>query len=316
MSNQIKNHIVLARETVWGTPVTPSKLIPVNFTGGIQTNQDIQMVSSLKAKLPKNFDAFVGNRMHEGDYEMAFYPDTLGYLLMSAFGADTITEPEAGVVYKHEFNEAETKPSLTIEQKIGENVRRFAGGIAHTLKVSSAPGEVVVFAPSLMAKSQAFEASPVTPAPTNIAAFDFAQCSIEINDVALTEIQNFEIEFRNNLQMKHTLGANDPRYNYVQGSEVVGSLEGYLDATTLSALVNKFHSKDFVKVELIITGVTIGASSNYKFEIAVPKAVLTTCETPLGDEYNFVTVEFEGIYDSVSDYLTRWILTNLTPAYT
>lgn len=316
MSNQVKNHIVLGRETTWGTPVTPDKTLPVNFTGGLQTLNDVQFVNALKSELAMNYDAFIGNRTHAGDYEMAFYPDWIGYLLLSAFGGLVTTEPEPSVVYDHRFRGAEVKPSLTIEQKIGENVRRYAGAIVQQIGISLTPSEVVTLTATIMAKGQAFEASPVTPAPTTISPFNFAQALLYIDGNPIEEIQNLEITYNNNLGFKHTLGSNDPAYQYLGASQVTGSAEMYLDNTTL-ALYNNYIDKDFVQVELVITGDTIGASSNYGLVVEVPKAVITSAETPLADDYNLLTLEFEGVFDVPSGgYLCEMSLTNLTPTYT
>ena len=313
MSNQVKNHIVIGKETTWGTPVTPDKTLPVNFTGGLQTVNDIQLITALKSELAMNYDAFIGNRAHEGSYEMAFYPDWIGYLLLSALGFDTVTEPEVGVVYDHRFTEVEVKPSLTVEQKIGENIRRYAGAIVQQIGISLTPAEVVTLTATIMAKSQAVEGSPVTPAPTTIPPFNFAQAELFIDGNPITEIQNLELTYNNNLGLKHTLGSNDPTHQYLGASQVTGSGEMYLDTATL-ALYNNYLDKDFVQVELVITGEAIGASSNYEVIFEIPKAVFTTAETPLADNYNLLTVEFEGVFDG-SELLSITVV-NLTPTYT
>jgi hypothetical protein len=177
------------------------------------------------------------------------------------------------------------------------------------------PGEVVNLTATVMAKSQAFESSPVTPAPTNVPVLNFANAEVSIDGSPVQEVQNLDITYTNNLGFKHTLNSNDPQYTYVGGSQVTGSLEMYLDSTTL-AFMDNYLAKDFVPIAVSILGDdTIGASDNYQLDINIPKAVLTTGETPLADDYNFLTLEFEGIYDSGTDKLVDYILTNLTAVY-
>lgn len=211
MGAGVLNQISFKRETIWGTPVVPDKSIAVRFAGGIQTNQDVQLLSSVTARLPKNYESMVGNRVHEGDYEFDLFPDYTGYFLLSALGS-VVSALKGGetIVFEHTFTEAETKPSLTIEQAIGENVRRYAGSMA---------------------------------------------------------------EYSN-----------------------------YLTKTER-------------EIKLELTGDTIGVASNNKIVLTIHRAVLTTAETPISEDFNLLTIEFEGLYDTVTTKLLTVVVTNLLSNY-
>lgn len=315
MSSQVLNAISLALESVWGTPVTPDKSMPVNFSGGIQTQQDVQMVNSVTSRLAINQDAFIGNRTHGGDLEFPLNPDWIGYFMLTAFGAvNTVVAGGETIVFDHTFSEAEDKPSLTIEQAIEDNVRRYAGAIVSSLSISGAPGEIIRATASMMARSQA-SATAITPVYTDTPVFNFVHASVEIDSVAVGEIQNFEITYNNNSNFKHVLNSNDPQFKWVGGSEITGSFEMYLDATT-AAEITKYLAKTESSIDLIFTGIdTIGVASNYKLTISVPRAVYTATETPLAEGHNLVTVEFAGLYDTSSSSLVTAVLTNLITAY-
>jgi hypothetical protein len=314
MSNQISNAISFKREVSWGTAVTPDKSMPVNFTGGIQTSQDIQFVEGVKARLAKNHNQFVGNRTHEGDLEFALNPDYSGFFLVSALG-DVTSALKGGetIVYEHDFAEVATKPSLTIEQAIGDNVRRYAGGICHTLNVSGSPGEVVNATASIMAKSSA-TATAITPVYTDTPEYNFLNAVIKIDGTPITEMQNFEFEYKNNLGFKYVLNSNDPQFTYLNGSEITGSFEMYLDSTTL-AQMTKFLANTESALDLELTGNAIGVASNYQFNLTVPRVIYTTAETPLGNDYNLLTVEFEGLYDPVTSSLITGYMVNEVANY-
>ncbi len=314
MGAGILNQISFKRETVWGTPVVPDKSIGVRFTGGIQTNQDVQLLSSITARLPKNYESMVGNRVHEGDYEFDLFPDYTGYFLLSALGS-VVSALKGGetIVYEHTFTEVETKPSLTIEQAIGENVRRYAGSVAHVIKFAGAAGEVVVATASIKAKSQA-SATKITPAYTTVRPYNFADAIIKIGGTSFSQVENFEIEYSNNIDFLHTLNNNDPQFRFVKGSEVKGKIEMFLDNATL-AEYNNYLTKTEREIKLELTGDAIGVASNNKIVFTIHRAVLITAETPISEDFNLLTIEFEGLYDPVTAQLLSVALTNLLSNY-
>jgi len=144
MSAGVLSQISFAKESTWGTPVTPTKSLAVRPTGGMAVKNNIQLIQAIKAQLPKNYDAIKGKVSYEGDFTFDVFADYLGYFLLSALGTDTPTlHSGETIVYDHVFTENATKPSLTIEQAISENCRRFAGAICSSLKISGKVGEMI-----------------------------------------------------------------------------------------------------------------------------------------------------------------------------
>lgn len=305
------NQISFKKESTWGTAVVPDKSIPAHFTGGIQTDNDTQFVNAARAVLPKNLDAFVGKRVHEGDYEMDLFGDYPAYFLLGALGAvSSALKGGESVVYNHTITEQEAKPSFTIEQVVGENVRRFAGSLVTGFKLSCKTGETAVLNASIKAKSQA-SATKITPAYTTVRAFNWADTVLKIGGVTLTEVSNFELEYSNNLEVLHSLNSsNDPQFNYVKGSEVKGKIECYLDATALAEL-NDYLSKTSNSLDIVCTGDAIGTSSNTGLSINVPKIIYTSAVTELAEDYNLLKIEFEGVYDTSTSKLISLVATNL-----
>lgn len=305
------NQLSFKRESTWGTAVVPDKSIPAHFTGGIQTDNDTQMISNARAVLAKNQDSFIGARKHEGDFEFDLFGDYIGYFLLSALGnVSSALKGGESVVYNHTLTEQEAKPSLTIEQVVGENVRRYAGAIATGFKISSKTGEVSVMSVPFKAKSQA-SATKITPAYGTAPAFDFTDAAFKIGGTQLTQVSNFEFEYKNNIELLAALNnSNDPAFNYVKGSEVKGKVDMYLDNTTL-AEINAYLAKTNRVLDIIFTGDSIGSASNYQLSISVPKITYTKGETPLADDYNLLTIEFEGQYDTATSKLISVVLTNL-----
>ena len=263
--------------------------------------------------------AFKGAAVHEGEYEMDFIPGNIGYLLKSAFGsvASVAKSSPNEEAIDHTFSEAEAKPSLTIEQAIGDITRRFAGCICHTLTFACAKGEVLTLTAGIRAKANA-SASKISPSYETVRPLNFADnTAFSIGGQALTQVQNFELVYTNNHAMTHAIGSsNDPAFNYAKGSQVTGSLELYLDSTTAAEYADYLSKADQALVITFAGDTITGTVNKYGLSITVPKVNYTTASFPVNDDYNLLTVEFEGVYDTTTSKLIEAILTNTITAYT
>ncbi len=315
MSAGILSVISFVKESVWGTPVVPTKSVAVRPTGGIQAKENIQMIPAIKGQLQKSYDAIKGKVSYEGDFTIDFFPDYAGFFLLSALGTDTpALHSGETTVYDHVFTETNPKPSLTIEQAMSEAVYRFAGSIVSGFKLVGKTGEMLEFTPSIMAKTVA-SATAITPAFSTIPAFNFSQMQVKIGGTVIGEVENFEVDYKNGLEMVYALGNNEPSYPSIKGgSEVTGKMDIYLDSTTATQITN-YLNKTNASLELIITGTAIGTAANYVLDIVIPKAVYKAADVKITDQHNVINVEFEGIYDTVTSKLLGVTLTNLVTAY-
>lgn len=318
MSAGILSQISFGLESTWGTPVVPNKSLAVKPGDGIQTDNDIQFVSSIKAQLAKNASSFKGAVTNEGEYEFDFIPGVVGYFLKSVFGS--VSSALSGgetIVYDHTFSEIETKPSLTIEQAVGDIVRRYAGAIASGLKLSCKTGETLVGNTALKAKSSA-SASKISASYETIRPFNFSDLGttgFKIGGVAFDEVENLELEYKNNIEFLHVLASNEPYFNYAKASEVVGKFDLYLNSDSAAKYLDYLNKTD-TSLDIVFTGDAIGVAANYKLTVTIPKVTFKASSYPVTDDYNLLTVEFEGIYDTATSKLLSAVLTNLTIAYT
>ncbi len=318
MSAGVLNQIMFGPESTWGEAVIPTRGLEVQPGDGIQTDIDLQFVSGIAAKLAKNHASYKGKQKHEGEYEFDFIPVNVGYLLKSVFGSvSSVLKGGESTVYEHTFSEQESKPSLTIEQAVGDIVRRYAGAILTNIKLACTAGETLKATVGIKAKSNA-SASKTTFSGETIRPFNFNDCiqasGFKIGSAYYSQVENFELEYKNNGEMFHALGSNDPTFFYVKGSEVAGKFELYLDATTAARYAD-YLSKVEQALQIIFTGDAIGTNSNYKLDITIPKTVFKVANFPVAEYYNLLSVEFEGIYDAATSKLILPILTNLTENY-
>ncbi len=315
MNAGILSQISFAKETTWGTAVTPNKSVSVRPTGGIIIKENVQVISAIKGQLQKNYTAIKGKVAYEGDFTLDAFADYIGHFLLSALGLDTpATHSGETIVYDHVFTEAATKPSYTIEQAIDVNTRRFAGCFITGFKLAGKVGAMLEFTPSIIAKTQA-SSSEITGAFTTVPAFNFAQLQVKIGGSVLAEVESFELEYKSGLNMVYALGSNEPSFNAIEGGSMVsGKIDLYLDNAALTRLTN-YLALNNESIELIATGPAIGTAANYVFDVLVPKAFYTAAESKITDNHNLLSVSFEGIYDTATSKLIGVTLTNLLATY-
>lgn len=312
MSAGVSSVISFAKESAWGTAVTPTKSLAVHTGDGLQVNVNPQFPSALRGVLAKNNQCFfAGAADYEGELEVDLIPGYADYLFLSAMGSVTpATKGGETIVYTQTFAEAATKPSLTVEQSISEVCRRFAGVIATGFKINAKTGETIVVNFPVKAKSQA-TATAITPAYESGCPLNFAGVTVKIAGVTVAEVDNFEVEYKNNQMLINTLnGSANPSFNFAKHSEIAGKFELYLDSTSATEFTN-YLSATNQSLQLIATGESIGVSSVRTLDLTIPKMVYKAVKIPLRDDYNLLQVEFEGVYDTATSKLLSLVSTNL-----
>jgi hypothetical protein len=320
MTAGILNQIMFGQESAWGSAATPAKGLAIHAGEGIQTDLDKQYPANIRGVLAKNSTVpYIGKSKHEGNYEFDVIPGNFGYLLKSLFGGlNSATKAGETLVYEHTYSEAETKPSYTFEQAVGDIIRRYAGGIVTAMKLSAKAGESLQAAVTIQAKTNASNTKTTFSAET-IRPFNFADClqasGFKVGSVFLSQVENFELEIKNGGEMVHSLGSVDPSFFYTKGHEVTGKFEIYLDTTT-DDIYTDYLANTQRSLDIAFAGDAIGSSSKYGLSIAIPKADFKVVSFPVSENYNLLKVEFEGIYDTVTSKLISAVLTNLQANYT
>ncbi len=318
MGAGILSKIAFGLETTYGTAVTPDKALAIHPGDGIQTDNDTQFVTAIKGQIAKNSGSFIGKRKHEGEYEIDFIPGNLGYLLKSVFGSvsSALVDGET-TVYNHTFSENTSHPSLTIQQDVGDIIRRYAGCIPTEFTLSGKAGEVLLAKFAIKGKSSA-SASAVSPANETLEPLNFAHIlaasGFKLGGVAYSGLENFEISYKNNGDKVYAMGSNDPYQFIPKGSEVDGKFELYLDATTAAKYTDYINNTE-QSLQIVATGPSVGVASNYKIDLTVHKAVFKVAKYPITEDATLLSVEFSGIYSTADSKLLTLILTNTFANY-
>jgi hypothetical protein len=313
MSNGVQNYVGIGKETTYGTEVAPTVYLPIKPSDGIKINQDIQMNEAIKGTAPKNKAAFIGKIELSGSFDSDIYPAFMGHLLLSALGAVN-SAVVSGSVYKHTFTEALTKASYTVEQKIGEVLKRFSGFIVKNLKVETKSGEPVTVSFEGMAKAQADNAGS-SPTYETSRAFNFKDVSlVQIGAVDMTaKVADLKLEYDNGLNPFYAVGDNNLKSQYPTPSECKGSFTMYLDSATL-AMMTDYIAKTERALEIKIEGDIAGGAVKYTLRLIISRAIFTAVSTKLDTDYNALEVEFDAL-EHATDGILKVELTNLATSY-
>jgi hypothetical protein len=299
MANPLLNYIGLKKETAFGTPVSVDKYLKINESDGIQINNDIQYVESILAGVhAKNKEAFKGKIEISGGYELPLTPQYPVLILYSALGGLNTTTIETGV-YKHTLTEQLTKPSLSVEQKIGEIVKKFAGFRVSNFSIEGKAGEMFTLSFEGMAKNQA-DATETTPVYESHRVLNFADVSyVKIGGTDFKgKIEEMSIEYNNNLEPFYSLGSNTLQESYSKPSEIGGKFTMYLDSVS-KQIFDDMVAGQTRDIEILINGDTLG-NTNFSIKIIIPKAIFESSESKISTDYNALDVEFQGIYDNTN----------------
>lgn len=318
MSNEgILNQIGVATESVYGTAVAPELSVPILPSDGIRTEQEAVGVEAIDTSPALNKGFVRGVRNYPGSFALNAYPNALGYFLYSALGAvsSEVVYGES-LVYEHVFTEAVAKPSLTVEQVIGEIEERYAGYIASGFNIEFQVGQPISITSQGMAKTVATQekTSPVYEALEVLKWDEVTEISVDGDDIK-AYVESGNIQYSNGLATFVGFGtSNEPTTHYVENSEVTGSLTLFMDGNSVDALLDKFRDKTEMPIILTVQGQAVGDASNVSLQVTIPRAAITAYNTQLDTSYNQVTLDFVGAKD-LTDGLIEVTLVNTYETY-
>lgn len=313
----VLNQISVGVETTYGTPAEPSLSIPILPSDGIRTEQEAVGVEAIDTSPAQNKSFVRGLRNYPGSFSLNAYPNAMGYFLYSALGG-VATETVYGesVVYEHTFTETVSKPSLTIEQVIGDLEEKYAGYIASGFNLQFAVGQPVSLSTEGMAKTAATDekSSPSYEALDVLKWTHVTSIAINSSDIK-AHVESGNIEYTNGLATFHGFGAvSGPTTHYVQNSTVTGSLTLIMNETDVDPLLSDFRDGDELPIILTLQGESVGDSANTALQVTLPRCVINAFNTSLGTGYNQVTLDFVGGKD-FGDGLIEVVLVNTLSAY-
>jgi len=177
----------------------------------------------------------VGSFDANGGYTMALAPENCGMTLLGFFGyqSDTYSLIGAGEG-QHIFGPASQPSYLTagIVNDVSASMRTYPGVAIKTLKTDVKPGEFVPMEVDCFCQTINIDAD-ASPSPSALPPFMAEDGSIELDDVADTDIKALSLTLTNDWEEgDYRIGSMVRKYAKWKGLSASGSIERYFESKT------------------------------------------------------------------------------------
>lgn len=324
MPNGALAHLGLGKEATWGTAVAASDYL--KFVSEGITKEIEQVIAESMSGIVDEAPSFEGMHTITGDISTDVYPNSLGHLLRSAFGAPTTTQPDAvnnPTVYQHVFTPAQSEfsnvcalPPYTVEvHRDLAQAFQYAGTVINDLTLNfGTDNKIMRASASVIAKKLALIAK-TTPSFENTAPFLWDQAAISIGGTANTDVSTLEFGVNNSLEGRATLDGSKDVSRIKRSGKRTFPVSFTMDLTSLTEF-NRFNSQGEVAASITLTGAAITGTYAFKMTVDIPKLRYTAFPINVGGAGE-VTAQVTGSakYDNTSAYAAKVTLVNTKSAY-
>ncbi|WP_141434384.1 phage tail tube protein [Bacillus sp. 03113] len=313
-------HVGIGKETTWGTPVAASDYI--KFASEGFTEEIEQVMSETMNGTVDEGASYEGGRTVAGDLSFDVYPNIVGHLLRSAFGAPVTTMLEAGV-YQHVFTPVQANfsnvcalPPYTFEvHRDFEQAFQYIGAVVNELTFSFGTDSKIMQGSAAVIAKKLEMIAKTTPSFETTNPFLWHQAAITIDGVDNDDLQTLEFGINNNLEGRATLDGTKEVSRILRNGKRAFTVSFTFDLKDL-AEYNRFRSQSEVASKIELTGSAIGGSNNFKITIDIPKLRYTAFPINVGGAET-ITAQVEGTakYDAASANAMKITLINTKSSY-
>lgn len=270
----------LAKETAWGTAVTPAYFLPFTDVKADDVIDSIQD-NGIRGAMAETYNIIQGFKQGNVEISGEVFPDSFGLALLAILGTDTVTGSSSP--YMHDFKLARTAqpPSLTANRYDGTNIRQFAGQVADELDIKWAAKAAITYTLKMQGKSSTVNAGPVTPTPTSTIPFTNWIFTATLNGTQNLNVIGFDFAIKRKLYVQHSVSdSQDPTNVVALALSATGKIT--LDKSSDNELSMYLNN---TQPSLVITGTQPGSGAVLKIQLS--KAALTTGSVSAKDVIQF-----------------------------
>lgn len=309
------------KETTRGTAVVPTVWEPLTDIPSIENQEEYTQEESNYGVIADSVDSVVTKEWSEGEIGGHIHDKSFGFLLLSAIGqvASAVKETTA---YNHTFTllNSNQHPALTIEAKNSNEQLKYALSVIKSLKISGEAGKFVEYSASFLGKKGATSSNTVTIVDENeffskMVTFKHATNLAGLGAASAVSIKSFDISIDKDTEALFVLGNVAPDDIINKTIKIEGTITGYFEDTTLKAIYEGGTAKA-LRIDLLNSGITIGASSNPELKIDLPRVHFEKYSRSggLGGVIE-QTLKFKGQYSLADSSMISVVLTNTQTAY-
>ncbi len=286
---------------------------------------DKMLSGEAHGKIQDASDNFVMKRFAEGSIEGEIRDRAFGLFLYAALGSVSSAVNET-TAYDHTFTLANTNThqSLAFETSNPDEDLMFRLAMIEELTINLELGELVKYISSWRSRPSD-DHSGLSPSYTSENRFLARHATIKqaanragLSGASAIELKRLSLTIKKNLIDDDKLGSMETDDILNQQFSVEGEMELNFDDTTYKDFMSDVLTYRALEIDLLNSDVTIGASSNPRLRIIMPRVSFFEWDSdkPL-DEIVKQTIKFKGLYDVANDEnaIYQIILTNEATSY-
>lgn len=313
-------HIGIGKEVTYGTAVAATDYLRFASEG---LSEEIEQIIS--ENIMGVFDegpSFEGLHNISGDISGDVYPNAIGHLLRSAFGAPVTTSPTAGV-YQHVFTPVQSNfsnvcalPPYTIEiNRDLVQAFQYAGAVVNDLNFSfGTDNKIMKFTSAIIAKKLSLIAKTV-PSLEATNPFLWHQATVTLDSLLNKDVSTAEFGINNNLEGRATLDGTKEISRILRNGVRTFPVKFSLELQDMTEY-NKFRAQNEVPLKIELIGGVISGSEKFKLTVDIPKFRFAAFPINV-DGAGAITTQVDGSakYDPASLFAMKITLVNSKATY-
>lgn len=307
-----------AVESVHGTAIaSPTVYIPAKSTTKGKVKQE--NVSDERGDRNEIYDIIDTLRHTEWDSKGNWYNDTSPYLLGSAMGSITTSQPDAEnspSVYKHICGLADEPISLTLYKSYDAVVYYHPYSVTEKCSFKFTPEKLLEF--DVSGKSiwpQKYTGSTLVPSFSSVKAFAGYNPTITLTEGVSADIDDLSIEFDQKINLwTPSAGSQDWSDAYYGSRKVSGSFTARFDNDTL---YNYYLNSVLDTLTIEFTGALIEDTYYQTLHLEIPVIKYAEMDHDLGKDNVLIKCKFNGMAQGAGagDNLFKAWVYNAVPSY-
>lgn len=312
----------IGKESPRGTAVAPSYWLNVlSFSHNDKVTKARKM--GTHGGIWGGSQALVANKWAEGDVEVEMGDKSFGLILLAVLGTESSAVLET-TAYTHTYTLQNDNQHDSLSLHINDPDREliFKMSMIESLVMTFVPDELVKYTVSFKSRESVGYDSTVSYAAENKflgrhLAIKFAAATGDLAAASETKIKSLTLTFNKNLEIYNALGSVQPNDILNKLFTITGEIELLYENDTMRDYMLDGSYKA-VRLDLVNSDVTIGATSNPAFRLDLSKCDFEGWDADYAmDDIVSETITFTALYDDTNENVINscYVINELSTDY-
>lgn len=274
----------LAKESVLGTPVAPTRFLNVDSEGFVPEHDPIMMegLSSDPHTLRK---VQLGARKYPGSLSLMLDPESIGLVLKAGFGSEGVAAGTAVGTHTFVRLAQSVLPTFTFWKDTKLEEYEFTGCQCDKLSISGKAREAWKVSASWVGVGRGTSLGTQAVTYGTVQPFAFSQTTFLLAGTANPNVDSFSLQIENAAKADHALGTSpDPSIAYAESFKVSGAYEVFYE--TLTEL-EAFMAGNRTSIRVTLTHAAAAAAGQfYSLQLDMPDVYYKAFPHPVMDNVN------------------------------